>query len=119
PFERSVAVWSIRATFMLPVVLNPPEPARAGVAVIATRPVTGNVVASAMANHHPADTTLRILPNPGGFLRITETLIFELLLENLLVIWRGRACGTIPASTSQLSVDLRRVEFGAGKRCAT
>jgi hypothetical protein len=39
PFERSVAVWLMRATFMLPVLLNPPDPAKAGVAEVASKPM--------------------------------------------------------------------------------
>jgi hypothetical protein len=39
-----VAVWSMRATFMLPVLLNPPEPAIAGVAVLATSTMAGHTV---------------------------------------------------------------------------
>src|SRR5438128_1026644 len=43
PLASSVAVWPNRATFMLPVLSNPPEPAEAGVAVI-TVPIANKLI---------------------------------------------------------------------------
>ena|SRR5438477_11323621 len=47
PSASRVVVWLTRGTFMLPVLLNPPEPARAGIAMHtasprATKPNQGN-----------------------------------------------------------------------------
>ena len=43
PLASSVAVRPNRATFMLPVLLNPPEPAEPGVAVI-TVPIANKLI---------------------------------------------------------------------------
>src|SRR5438105_4256287 len=42
PLASRVAVWSTRATFMLPVLLNPPEPAGAGAAGL-TAPIANKL----------------------------------------------------------------------------
>jgi hypothetical protein len=64
PFGSSVAVWSVRAVFKLPVFAQVPEvPAKAGTGVLATKPTASNA----------ANTSVRIGANLFVFLQIMPT----------------------------------------------
>ena len=99
PSASRVVVWLTRGTFMLPVLLNPPEPARAGIAMHTASP------RATKPNQGMSGLALNLL------LTAREEIIasrMRLVFERADTIGKGLLIGFISRNRTELLFTLRR-----------